>query len=110
MTRGEYERPAGGGEEREVLGGRAAESDMWNLSSDVDPLCFHIFVVFLSFYSPSIHFFFIYGHFFFFFFFFSVPSSITFHDLMCDVCTPHVIVIKSCPHACLQPALFIVMN
>lgn len=29
---------------REMLGGRAADSDMWKLSSNVDPLCFHILV------------------------------------------------------------------
>lgn len=42
--------------------------------------------------------------------FFLPPSTITFHDLMRDVCNPFVIVIKTCLCACLQPTCFIVRN
>lgn len=36
--------------EREMLGGRAEDLDMWNLSSSADPLCFRVLV-----FSPPIH-------------------------------------------------------
>lgn len=69
---------SGHGMEREMLEGRAADSDMWKLSSNVDPLCFRIFV-----FSPPIRplspsFFSIQSHFFSSVF---LLSSITFHDL-----------------------------
>lgn len=70
---------------REMLGGRTADSDMWKLSSNVDPLCFHILVFFTSilvfFHLLSI--FFMQLHFVPF-----QPSYIPFNHLTCDLWTP----------------------
>lgn len=77
--------------EREMLGGRAEDSDMWNLSSNADPLCFRVLV-----FSPPIHplspssFFFssnsLNMHKFSIFSF--RPPLFHFPSLTCDACTP----------------------
>lgn len=76
--------------EREMLGGRAEDSDMWNLSSNADPLCFRVLV-----FSPpspqSILFFFSSNSFNTHkFSIFSLLSASLFHfpSLTCDACTP----------------------